>query len=92
MSLVVELEEGGAVGVVVLQVDVVYLRLWGGVAAVLADVHLKRLGILEISLQIFSSLRLQQSQAKRRLQHLWLFMEELPNTESCTYIVELQSS
>ena len=53
MSLVVELEEGGAVGVVVLQVDVVYLRLWGGVAAVLADVHLKRLGILEISLQKF---------------------------------------
>jgi len=48
VSLVVELEEGGAVGVVVLQVQVVNLRLWGGVAAVLADVHLEKVRVVEI--------------------------------------------
>ena len=40
MSLVVELEEGGGVGVVVLEVEVVDLGLGGGVPAVLAHVHL----------------------------------------------------
>ena len=42
MPLVVELEQRGAVGVVLLQVQVVELRLGCGVAAVFADVHLKR--------------------------------------------------
>ena len=41
VSLVVELEEGGAVRVVLLQVDVVQLRLLRREAAVLADVHLE---------------------------------------------------
>ena len=41
VPLVVELEERRAVWVVVLQVKVVDLGLRGGVATVLADVHLK---------------------------------------------------
>ena len=40
MSLVVKLEQCRGVGVVLLQVKVVDLRLGGGVAAVLAHVHL----------------------------------------------------
>jgi len=40
VSLVVEFEEGGGVGVVVLEVEVVDLGLGGGVPAVLAHVHL----------------------------------------------------
>ena len=50
VSLVVELEEGGAVGVVILQVDVMKFRLLRGEAAVFADVHLERFGVtLKIS-------------------------------------------
>merc|ERR1719336_1190094 len=41
VSLVVELEEGGAVGVVLLQVQVVDLGLWRRVPAVLTHVHLR---------------------------------------------------
>jgi hypothetical protein len=41
VPLVVELEEGGAVRVVVLQVQVVDLGLRGGVTAVFANVHLE---------------------------------------------------
>jgi len=41
MSLVVELEKGGRVGMLLLQMDVVNLRLFSGEAAVLADVHLR---------------------------------------------------
>ena len=41
VSFVVELEEGGAVGVVLLQVQVVDLGLGRRVPAVLAHVHLK---------------------------------------------------
>lgn len=40
VPLVVELEQGGAVRVELLQVQVVHLGLVGGVAALLADVHL----------------------------------------------------
>lgn len=40
VSLIVELEERGAVGVVVLEVHVVALRLARGVAALLTHVHL----------------------------------------------------
>ena len=42
MSLVVELEKRGGVGVVVFQVKVVYLRLRGGVATILAHIHLNK--------------------------------------------------
>ena len=42
VSLVVELEEGGAVGVLLLQVDVVHLRLLRRVPAVLAHIHLQQ--------------------------------------------------
>ena len=42
VPLVVELEEGGTVGVVLLQVQVVQLGLGGGVATVLTNVHLER--------------------------------------------------
>lgn len=42
MPLVVELEEGGAVRVVLLQVHVVQFRLLGGEATVLANIHLER--------------------------------------------------
>ena len=42
VPLVVELEEGGTVGVVLLQVQVVQLGLGGGVATVLTNIHLKR--------------------------------------------------
>lgn len=41
MSLIVELEERGAVGVVVLEVHVVALRLARGMAALLAHIHLR---------------------------------------------------
>jgi len=41
MPLVVEFEQGGAVGVLLLQVDIVDLRLLGRVAAVLAHVNLR---------------------------------------------------
>jgi len=41
VSLVVELEEGGTVGVLLLQVDVVHLRLLRRVPAVLAHIHLR---------------------------------------------------
>ena len=41
MPLVVEFEQGGAVGVLLLQVDIVDLRLLGRVAAVLAHVNLE---------------------------------------------------
>ena len=40
MSLVVELEKGWRVGMLLLQMDVVNLRLFSGEAAVLTDVHL----------------------------------------------------
>lgn len=40
MPLVVELEQRGTVGVVVLEVHVVALRLARGVAALLAHIHL----------------------------------------------------
>jgi len=40
MPLVVELEEGGGVRVVILQMEIVDLGLRGGVAAVLTNVHL----------------------------------------------------
>ena len=50
VPLVVELEEGGAVGVVILQVDVMKFRLLRGEAAVFADVHLERFSVtLKIS-------------------------------------------
>ena len=42
VSLVVELEEGGAVGVLLLQVDVVNFWLLGRVAAVFTHVNLER--------------------------------------------------
>jgi hypothetical protein len=42
VSLVVELEEGGGEGVVVLEVEVVDLRLGCGVTAVLTHVHLQQ--------------------------------------------------
>ena len=45
VSLVVELEEGGAVGVLLLQVDVVHLGLLGRVPAVLAHIHLQQDGL-----------------------------------------------
>ena len=45
VSLVVELEEGGAVGVLLLQVDVVHLGLLGRVPAVLAHIHLQQEGL-----------------------------------------------
>ena len=41
MPLVVEFEQGGAVGVLLLQVDIVDLGLLGRVAAILAHVNLK---------------------------------------------------
>ncbi len=41
VSLVVELEEGGGEGVVVLEVEVMDLRLGCGVTAVLTHVHLQ---------------------------------------------------
>lgn len=41
MPLVVEFEQGGAVGVLLLQVDIVDLRLLGRVAAVLTHVNLR---------------------------------------------------
>jgi len=41
MSLVVELEKGWRVGMLLLQMDVVNLRLFSGEAAVLTDVHLR---------------------------------------------------
>lgn len=41
MPLVVEFEQGGAVGVLLLQVDIVDLWLLGRVAAVLAHVNLR---------------------------------------------------
>ena len=44
MPLVVELEEGGGVGVLLLQVEVVHLGLLGGVPTVLTDIHLARSG------------------------------------------------
>ena len=44
MSLVVELEEGGGVGVVVLQVEIVDFGFRGRVPAVFADVHLCKQG------------------------------------------------
>ena len=53
VSLVVELEEGGAVGVVLLQVQVVDLGLWRRVPAVLAHVHLKCERPLKYFLQSF---------------------------------------
>ena len=46
VSLVVELEEGGAVGVLLLQVDVVHLRLLRRVPAVLAHIHLQQNDLL----------------------------------------------
>ena len=53
VSLVVELEEGGAVGVVLLQVQVVDLGLGRRVPAVLAHVHLKCERPLKYFLQSF---------------------------------------
>ena len=53
VSLVVELEEGGAVGVVLLQVQVVDLGLGRRVPAVLAHVHLKCERPLKYLLQSF---------------------------------------
>lgn len=41
MPLVVEFEQGGAVGVLLLQVDIVDLWLLGRVAAILAHVNLR---------------------------------------------------
>lgn len=41
MPLVVEFEQGGAVGVLLLQVDIVNLGLLGRVAAILAHVNLR---------------------------------------------------
>jgi len=41
MPLVVEFEQGGAVGVLLLQVDIVDLGLLGRVAAILAHVNLR---------------------------------------------------
>jgi len=41
VPLVVELEKGGTVGVVLLQVQVVQLGFGGGVTTVLANIHLK---------------------------------------------------
>lgn len=41
MPLVVKFEQGGAVGVLLLQVDVVNLGLLGRVAAILAHVNLR---------------------------------------------------
>lgn len=58
MSLVVELEKGGRVGMLLLQMDVVNLRLFSGEAAVLADVHLvtQRYEQLFLSSQFYFSL------------------------------------
>ena len=53
VSLVVELEEGGAVGVLLLQVQVVDLGLGRRVPAVLAHVHLKCVRPLKYFLQSF---------------------------------------
>lgn len=41
VSLVVELEQRGGVGVLLLEVHVVLLRFRGGVAALFANVHLE---------------------------------------------------
>ena len=53
VSLVVELKEGGAVGVLLLQVQVVDLGLGRRVPAVLAHVHLKCVRTLKYFLQSF---------------------------------------
>ena len=62
VPLVVELEEGGAVGVVILQVDVMKFRLLRGEAAVFADVHLERFGV---TLKISSECRTHKIELKK---------------------------
>ena len=44
MPLIVELEQSGGVGVLLLQVEVVHLGLLGGVTTVLTNIHLGRSG------------------------------------------------
>lgn len=57
MPFVVELEEGGTVGVVVLEVHVVALRLSRGVAALLTHVHLR--AALLVGIAVLDAMHLQ---------------------------------
>ena len=54
VTLVVELEEGGREGVVVLQVEIVQLRLRGSVPTVLTYVHLRTETLHKFPFSFFS--------------------------------------